>query len=129
MNNQLTQAEGYQVLVTVISDTYVGGYEQAARAVNSEIIATYWDIGRHIVEYEQGGSTKAAYGTTLLENLARDLSLMHGRGFSRSNLYNMRLFYQRYPIFQKASGKLSWSHYVELLKIDDELERSFLCCQ
>lgn len=57
--------------------------------------------------------------------LSRDLTRLHGRGFSRSNLVYMRLFYLRYPISQKPSDLLSWSHYVELLKIDDELERSF----
>ena len=61
----------------------------------------------------------------LLEDLARDLTLRHGRGFSRSNLSYMRLFYQRYPICETTSHKLSWSHLVELLKLDDELERSF----
>jgi predicted nuclease of restriction endonuclease-like (RecB) superfamily len=77
------------------------------------------------VEYEQGGSPKAKYGEKLLENLSRDLALLHGRGFSRSNLNYMRLFYIRYPICEKLSHKLSWSHYCELVKIDDDLERSF----
>jgi len=64
----------------------------------------------------------------LLEELAKDLKLRHGRGFSRSNLSHMRQFFLRYPDFsmcEKASHKLSWSHYVELLKLDDELERQF----
>ncbi len=60
-----------------------------------------------------------------MSRLAKDLTLRHGRGFSRSNLMYMRLFYQRYPIGQKPSDQLSWSHLVELLKIDDPLERSF----
>ena len=78
-----------------------------------------------IVEYEQGGKAKGDYGKALLDNLSRDLTLLHGRGFSRSNLVYMRLLYLRYPISQKLSDLLSWSHYVELLKIDDDLERSF----
>ncbi len=125
MNNNLTLPDGYQKLLSTISDTYSDGYAQAARAVNTQVTATYWDIGRHIVEFEQGGNTKATYGATLLENLSRDLSLAHGKGFSRSNLSRMRQFYLFYPNCAKASHKLSWSHYVELLKIDNELERSF----
>ena len=74
-------------------------------------------IKPYIVEYEQQGKEKATYGAKLLENLSKDLKLLHGRGFSRPNLNNMRMFYLRYPICQKPSDKLSWSHYCELLKI------------
>jgi predicted nuclease of restriction endonuclease-like (RecB) superfamily len=61
----------------------------------------------------------------LITNLAKDLSLLHGKGFSRSNVVYMRLLYLRYPISQKPSHQLSWSHFVELLKIEDNLERKF----
>ncbi|MDR3337762.1 MAG: PDDEXK nuclease domain-containing protein, partial [Treponema sp.] len=108
-----------------ISEKYIEGQAQAVRSVNSIIIDTNWNIGKHIVEYEQGGNPKAKYGEKLLENLSHDLTLLHGRGFSRSNLNYMRLFYMRYPICEKLSHKLSWSHYCELVKIDDDLERSF----
>jgi predicted nuclease of restriction endonuclease-like (RecB) superfamily len=60
-----------------------------------------------------------------LSNLSKDLTLLHGKGFSRSNLVYMRLCYIKYPIGEKPSHQLSWSHYVELLKITDSLERSF----
>lgn len=91
---------------------------------------TYWKIGRHIVEFEQHGNKKAVYGETLLANLSKDLKLQHGKGFSKSNLYLMRLFYNKYPTFQtsgkfQASGKLTWSHYSELLGISDDIARSF----
>lgn len=89
------------------------------------MVETYWGVGRDIVEFEQSGKVRAEYGKGLIDNLARDLKLRHGRGFSRSNLIYMRLFYLRYPKSQKPSHQLSWSHYVELLKIDDDLERSF----
>jgi predicted nuclease of restriction endonuclease-like (RecB) superfamily len=89
------------------------------------LLQTYWQIGQYIVEYEQKGNDRATYGKSLLENLSRDLKVVHGKGFSRSNLNNMRMFYQRFPICEKASDKLSWSHYVELIKIDNSLERSF----
>ena len=86
---------------------------------------TYWKIGHDIVEYEQGGKAKAGYGKALLAKLSRDLTLRHGRGFSRSNLIRFRQFYLAYPIGATASHQLSWSHIVELLKLDDPLERSF----
>jgi hypothetical protein len=115
----------YQELLERISRRYVEGQAQAVRSVNETIIETNWQIGQYIVEYEQEGNPKAKYGFKLLENLSRDLTLMHGRGFSRSNLTYMRLFYLRFPICEKLSHKLTWSHYFELVKIDYELERSF----
>jgi len=118
-------AKPYQELLERISRRYVEGQAQAVRSVNEVIITTNWEIGKYIVEYEQEGNPKAKYGAKLLETLSRDLTLLHGRGFSRSNLTYMRLFYLRFPICEKLSHKLSWSHYFELVKIDDELERSF----
>jgi predicted nuclease of restriction endonuclease-like (RecB) superfamily len=118
----------YQDLVNRISTRYEQGRSNIAAFVNTEMVNTYWQIGQYIVEFEQGGSTKAAYGKGLLENLSKDLSLEYGKGFSLSNLYMMRQFFIKYPIFQTASGKLerlSWSHICEILPIDDELERQF----
>ncbi len=92
------------------------------------MVETYWQIGQYIVEFEQLGKFKAEYGKALLTNLSKDLSLAHGKGFSLSNVYLMRLFFIKYPIFQTVSGKfnrLSWSHFCELIAIDDELERQF----
>lgn len=117
--------DDYQQLLKQISDTYTQGRIRAVQAVNVQITETYWQLGRHIVEFEQGGKIRADYGKALIGSLAKDLSLQHGKGFSRSNLVYMRLLYLRYPISQKPSHQLSWSHYVELLKLDDELERSF----
>ena len=115
----------YEKLVNQISKRLQKGRMQAYQIVNHQLVITYWEIGRYIVEYEQGGKQKAAYGKRLLEKLSEDLSRLHGKGFSRSNLNYMRSIYQQYPICETLSHKLSWSHYVELLKIDDLLERSF----
>ena len=115
----------YQQLLRQISETYASGQQKAAQTVNTFLMETYWQIGQYIVEFEQQGDPKAEYGKALLENLSKDLNALHGRGFSRSNLVYMRLFYLKYPISEKPSHQLSWSHYVELLKIDDPLERSF----
>jgi hypothetical protein len=80
------------------------------QAVNTRLIETYWKVGQHIVEFEQEGKARADYGQSLITTLAKDLKLRHGKGFSRTNLVYMRLFYLRYPISQKPSDLLSWSH-------------------
>ena len=115
----------YRHLLVKISDAYVSGQVKATQAVNVQLLETYWQIGQHIVEFEQGGTTRAEYGKALISNLAKDLSLLNGKGFSRSDIVYMRLLYLRYPISQKPSHQLSWSHFVELLKIEDDLERKF----
>ena len=89
------------------------------------MLQTYWEIGRIIVEDEQGHSERAEYGKELINDLSRQLTREYGRGFSRSNLQNMRNLYLSYPICQTLSGKLTWSHYCELLSISDEKKRSF----
>ncbi len=124
MNIELKNKD-YQQLISQISDTFVLGQKRSVLAVNTHLIETYWKIGEYIVEYEQGGSGKAEYGKQLLERLSKDLSLLHGKGFSRSNMQRMKQFYLAFPICATPSHKLSWSHYVELLKIDDPLERGF----
>ena len=115
----------YQDLLDRISHRYVAGQAQAVRSVNEAIVETNWQIGQYIVEFEQGGEKKAKYGKGLLENLSKDLTLRHGRGFIRPNLNNMRRFYLCFPICQTLSSKLSWSHYCEFINISDDLERSF----
>ncbi len=96
---------------------------------------TYWLIGKHIVEFEQGGKEKADYGSQLLDQVAKDLTYHYGKGFSRSNVFQIRQFYLRFSKIQTLSGqfentdnqsyKLSWSHYIEILKADSDLEISF----
>ncbi len=93
--------------------------------VNNELLATYWKIGEIIVKYEQNEQIRAAYGEKTLVQLSKCLTKELGRGFSRSNLQNMRLFYLQYPICQTLSGKLSWSHYCELLSVSDMDKRHF----
>lgn len=95
------------------------------RQVNSELLNTYWNIGRIICEYEQSNPERADYGKQTLKELAKILTKEFGKGFSRANLYNMRLFYLTYEKIQTLSGKLSWSHYCELLSISDEEKRRF----
>lgn len=77
------------------------------------------------MEFEQDGQVKSVYGSGLLTALSKELMLRLGKGYSRPNLNNMRKLYLRYPNCQTVSDKLSWSHICELVKIDDDLERSF----
>ena len=106
----------------------------AARSVNTVMTATYWEVGRRIVEYEQGGKDRAEYGTELLNRLSHDLTRQFGRGFSLRNLQQIRGFYVTYAaagISQTVSAKFSqrfplpWSHYVRLLRLDNPLARQF----
>jgi predicted nuclease of restriction endonuclease-like (RecB) superfamily len=115
----------YQDLLHHVGETLENGRAKAVAAVNSAAVATYWEIGRNIVEFEQAGSVKAEYGTELLKRLSRDLTDAYGKGFSHSNLVYMRKLYLTYPKSQTLSDFLSWSQYIELLKIDDPQERSF----
>lgn len=115
----------YRSLKKEIGELLARGREQAARAVNTILVETYWHIGRHIVEFEQSGKEKAEYGTELLERLSKDLTLEFGKGFSRSNLVYIRKFYLSFPKSETLSHQLSWSHYFEILKADNDLERNF----
>jgi predicted nuclease of restriction endonuclease-like (RecB) superfamily len=120
-----TEDSEYVKLVSHISDVWDKARDNAALAVNTELLEANWQTGRYIVEFEQGGNIKADYGKQLLTNLSKDLTRLRGKGYSRSNLFNMRLFYARFPKIQTLSGQLTWSHYLELLKCDDPLEMQF----
>ena len=95
----------YGRLVSGISGLLAQARRSAARSVNALLTATYWEIGRRIVEYEQRGRPRAEYGERLLIRLAIDLTSKLGRGFSRANLQQMRLFYSGWQICQTPSGK------------------------
>jgi predicted nuclease of restriction endonuclease-like (RecB) superfamily len=115
----------YNQLLVNIGSTLQKAKENAIKAINTELVKANWEIGRHIVEFEQHGKEKADYGSALLTSLAKDLKTKYGKGFSKSNIYLCRLFYAKYQKFQTVSGKLSWSHYAELLTVSDDLARSF----
>jgi len=115
----------YQQLIDQIANVYQEGRDNAVISVNRHLVNTYWLIGQYIVKYQQAGTAKAAYGKGLLLQLSKDLMTTVGKGFSRSNLQRMRQFYLEYPKRAELPHKLSWTHFVELLKIEDPLERSF----
>lgn len=113
------------LVVSEIKTVLDSARNNVAQQVNQEILISYWNIGRIICEYEQSNPNRADYGKQTLKELSRELTKELGKGFSRSNLQNMRQFYLTYQKCQTLSGKLSWSHYCELLSISDPDKRSF----
>ena len=125
--------------------------QQVLRTVNSTMVLTYFEIGRIIVEEEQKGKERAEYGKHLLKGLSEQLNSEFGKGFSVDNLQNMRKFYYLYSNYETLSSisvndastrenfkfltknledsatkfKLSWSHYIILIRVDDKFERNF----
>lgn len=97
------------------------------QTINSTMTQTYFEIGRKIVEEEQGGEERAKYGAMLIQNLSNELTKEFGKGFSVDNLENMRRFYLAFSISETVSRKfvLSWSHYLFLTRIDNIDERNF----
>jgi len=122
---ELFENPEYKELINKISKNYIKAKQRAFKAINDELIRSNWETGKYIVEFEQNGNIKAEYGKKLLAKLSRDLTTLHGTGFSRSNIVYMRLFYIKYPKGVTVSHLLSWSHYYELLKIKDDIEREF----
>ncbi|SPB15241.1 hypothetical protein NOV72_02467 [Caballeronia novacaledonica] len=146
-------ANDYDEFRSGIVEVLESARRAAARSVNAIMTASYWEIGRRIVESEQGGTQRAAYGETLIARLAADLTSRFGRGFGKANLANMRAFYLQWPrerIFQTPSGKsttdspmlqtasgesalaalaarfvLPWSAYVRLLSVKSDAARAF----
>lgn len=110
--------------------------QKVMREINRTVVVTYWEIGRHIVEFEQGGKERAAYGTELVKKLLHDHTQSFGKGYSYRNLQLAKKFYQTYPIMQSliaqsqentshtsaesALVQASWTHLVRLLSVTDE---------
>ena len=104
----LSHDASYRAVCGDVSKIIDAARESAARSVNAAMTAAYWLIGRRIVEFEQLGGERAEYGAALIERLAEDLTVRFGRGFSRQNVQNMRLFSLSFPpgkIRQTLSGK------------------------
>ena len=115
----------YQEMIDEIKEIMRSARNNVARQVNNEILTAYWNIGRVIVENEQDSNDRAGYGKETMRKLSKQLTKELGKGFSLSNVYNMRQFYLDYPKFQSLTGKLTWTHYCELMSISDKDRRSF----
>lgn len=98
---------------------------QVNRVVNSTMLFSYWEIGRLIVEHEQQGEKRAAYGKQQLQHISDHLTREFGKGFDVSNLRSMRSLYLEYPIRETLSLKLTWSHYRTLLKVENRTARQW----
>ena len=98
---------------------------QAITAVDVVQVRTCWVVGRHIVEFEQAGQTRAAYGKAVLAQVSAQLTAEFGKGFDASNLRYMRLFYQAFPNCDALRHELSWTHYRLLLRVDSATGRNW----
>lgn len=123
--SEIVPQSEYDALIGRIDNLWSQAKNRAVEAVNTELLDANWQTGQYIVEFEQKGQIRAEYGKFLITRLAKDLTVRRGKGFSRSNLIYMRKFYLYFPKGVTLSHLLSWSHYYELLKCEDEMERQF----
>ncbi len=93
--------------------------------INKSIVNVYWNIGRIIVSNENENNNRLEYGKEILKGLSNELTKYLGKGYSVSNLKYMRVFYKSYPNYGELNEKLSWSHYLELMIIQDQDKRNF----
>ena len=124
-NSTAMPPEGFSPLLDSLRQLIGDSRQQVLRAVDAVQVQTYWHIGRHIVEFEQGGAQRAAYGQRLLPQLGQALAAEFGRGFDATNLRHMRAFYQAFPIRDAVRRELSWTHYRLLLRVDSAEARQW----
>jgi hypothetical protein len=112
-----------------IRDLLCAGREKAYRSVNTVMVKTNWQIGKHIVEQEQQGAARAEYGEQLIVNLSRYLSYYFGKGFSVANLWNFKQFYLTFSNIEQFSTQcvenLTWTHLRLIMRLDNEKERRY----
>jgi predicted nuclease of restriction endonuclease-like (RecB) superfamily len=110
-------------LLDALRGLIVQARQQVLRHVDVVQVQTCWQIGRHIVEFEQRGQSRAAYGARLLPQLGQALSHEFGKGFDERNLRHMRAFFQCFPIWNAVRSELSWTHYRVLTRVESEAAR------
>ena len=121
--NELTN-ENISPIFEEIRDLVINSRNRVYSAVNTEMLNLYWNIGKIIMEIQQGDE-RASYGDAVLEKLSQKLTNEFGKGFSIINLRRMRKFYCLFPIRSTVLNELSWSHYLELIKIEEDPKRKF----
>ena len=107
-----------------IKELVISARNKVYTTVNIEMLNLYWNIGKIIMDIQKGDK-RATYGNAILVKLSKKLTNEFGKGFSKKNLERMRKFYISFPIATTVSSQLSWSHYLELIKIDEESKRRF----
>lgn len=124
---QLSNQPNENILFSKVAELLELSRKQVIATVNLTMVHTYFEIGKMIIEGEQQGEIRAVYGKGVLKNLSNRLKERFGKGFSVDNLQNMRRFYSVYSKYEKPSTKfkLSWSHYLVLMRIENSNERSF----
>lgn len=115
----------YNKLLVNIGLSIETARSNAINAVNAQLVKANWEIGRHIVEFEQEGNERAEYGSELLTRISKDLQQKYGKGFGRRNVLDMRRFYIAYQKWQALPAKLSWSHFVTLIGVSNIAARKF----
>ena len=120
-----TNTAPLQALLGSLRELIRQARQQVLRAVDVIQVQTCWQMGRHIVEFEQGGAARAIYGQRLLPELAKVLTVEFGKGFDASNLRYMRLFFQAFPNCDALRHELSWTHYRTLLRVDSATARQW----
>src|SRR5690606_30328096 len=119
------------VMKTVITDVIAiieEGRQKAYRAVNTSMVESYWLAGKRIVEEEQDGQERAAYGQALINELSKELNRRFGGGYSPANLRNFRQFYLTFPVEEicyTVCSKLSWSHNRLIMRVSDPNARQY----
>lgn len=122
---QLSEATDMGALIGAIAEVVTRTRGQVQHSVNSAMVASYWEIGRLIVEHEQQGRARAAYGLRQLAELSSRLTDLFGKGFDERNLRNMRSFFQCFPIRNAVRTELSWTHYRTLLRVESPSAREW----
>ena len=123
--DEVSKIYGDSDLIENIKSIVIQSRKKVVYNVNRELIFTYWNIGKEISENERHNNINKQSSRQIILNLSKQLTNELGRGFSRSNLFNMRNFHQTYPDVQTLSGHFSWSHICEFLSIDDQQKRGF----
>ncbi|MDR2837140.1 MAG: PDDEXK nuclease domain-containing protein [Azonexus sp.] len=112
-------------LISEIAQIIDQARSHARRSVNSAMVVSYWEIGRLIVEHEQQGNARAAYGQRQLAELSARLTELLGKGFDERNLRHMRSFFQCFPIRNAVRSELTWTHYRALLRVENPAAREW----
>ena len=123
MSNKLINNEINNIFDN-IKELVINSRNKVYNTVNTEMLNLYWNIGKAIMEIQQGDE-RATYGETVLERLSQKLTAEFGKGFSKRNLERMRKFYIYFPIATTVLTQLSWSHYLEIIEIEEEAKRNF----
>ncbi len=122
--NLINNENEINIIFDNIKELVVNSRNKVYSAVNTEMLGLYWNIGKLIISKQQNNE-RTSYGDAVLEKLSKKLTDEFGKGFSKRNLERMRKFYICFPIATTVSSQLSWSHYVEIIKIEEEHKRNF----